>query len=107
MALIPKPAKTFTKDPAAVKPYKLDLAAATNGTGTDDWLLSGDAIDSHTVTADAGLTVNSSGLTDTNTSITAWIAGGTLDRDYDVVFQFVTTDGLTDERTFRFKIRNT
>lgn len=94
------------KGPAAVLDFVCDLAASTNGTGDSDWLAAGETISSHTVTADTGLTVDSSGLTDSNTSITAWLSGGTAGTDYDVVFQFTTSDSRTDEKTMRVKVRN-
>ena len=61
---------TFSKDPDAVLDYKFDWAASTNGSGASDWLADGETISSHTITATTGLTVDSSSLTDTNTSVT-------------------------------------
>ncbi len=94
------------KDPAAVLDFTLDLAGATNSTGPSDWLASGETISSATVTADSGLTVDSSGLTKSNTAVTAWVSGGTDGEDYNLVFQVETSDSRTDERTMRIKVRN-
>jgi hypothetical protein len=90
-------AQEFLKDPAAVLDYKFDWAA---------WLLAdADTIVSHTVTADTGLTVASSSITDSGTSVTAWLSGGTHNTDYSVVCQIVTAT-RTDERTIRIYVRN-
>lgn len=92
------------KDPAAVLDYKFDWAASTNGTGDSDWLVAGETISAHTVTADTGLTVDSSSTDDGATSVVAWLSGGTAGRTYDVVCQITTTDARTDERTMRIKV---
>jgi len=57
--------------------YKFDWKAKTNGSGATDWLAVGETISTYTVTADAGLTKASDSKTDTNTSVTAWLSGGT------------------------------
>ena len=93
----------FYKDPDAVLDYKFDWAALTNGSGTTDWLSTGETISSKTVTATTGLTVDSSEITDTNTSVTAWLSGGTADELYTVTCQIVTSDSRTDERTMTIK----
>lgn len=84
----------FVKDPAAVLDYKFNWA---------DWLGATDTITSHTITADAGITVNSSSTT--TTAVTVWLSGGTADTDYEVVCRIVTTDGRTDERTMTVRVR--
>jgi len=91
----------FTKDPNAVLDYKFDWAASTNSTGNTDWLdtTNSETISSKTVTADSGLTVDSSSITDTNTSVTAWLSGGTVGQQYEVVCQIVTSASRTDERS--------
>lgn len=103
---MPIPAKIITKDPAATLDYKQDLKALTNGTGTEDWLSPAETLTGHSVIVPSGLTLNSSGRTDTNTSITAWISSGVKDEDYEVVFQWTTSAGRTDERTWLFKVRD-
>ena len=91
----------FSKDPDAVLDYKFDWAASTNGSGSSDWLASGETISSHTITATTGLTVDSSSLTDTNTSVTVWLSGGTAGTDYTVTCQIVTSASRTDERSIK------
>ena len=95
-----------TKDPSAVLDYKFDWAAPTNGSGTSDWLASGETITSHTVTVDSGLTKDSDSLTDDDTSVTVWLSGGTVGEDYDMVCQIVTNLSRKDERTMTIRVRN-
>jgi len=94
----------FEKDPNAVLDYKWDWAALTNENGTSDWLGSGETISSKTVTADTGLIVDSSSLTDANTSVTAWLSGGTVGVEYNVVCHITTSDARQDDRTIRIVV---
>ena len=96
---------TFLKDPDAVLDYKFDWAALTNGNGSSDWLQSGETLSSHTIDADTGITVASSALTDTNTSVTVWLSGGTTGTDYAVRCEVVTSGSRTDERTMMVAVR--
>jgi hypothetical protein len=100
-------ASSFVKDPDAGLDYKFDWAASTNGTGSSDWLDTdnSETISSHTVVADTGLTVDSSSLTDTNTSVTAWLSGGVDGTDYDVTCHIVTSASREDDRTITIKCR--
>lgn len=95
----------FVKDPDAVLDYKFDWAASTNGSGTSDWLASGETISSYTITADSGITVDSDTRTDTNTSVTVWLSGGTAGSTYDVACKIVTSDSRTDERTMKIVVQ--
>lgn len=97
--------ETFIKDPDAVLDYKFDWKALTNGTGTSDWLQAAETISGHTITAASGLTVDSSALTDTDTSVTVWLSGGTAGVDYSVACEIVTTAARTDERTMMISVR--
>lgn len=83
----------FTKDPDAVLDYLLDWTA---------WL-SGDTIESHTVTADTGLTVESTSATDT--AVTVWLSGGTAGETYSFTCTIDTAAGRTDDRTSRLRVR--
>ena len=99
----------WIKDPSAILDYKFDWAPLTNGRSgaTSDWLGSGETINSHTITISpsGGLALNAaSTLTDSDTSVTAWLKEGTAEVEYSVVCHIVTTDGRTDERTMRIKV---
>jgi len=98
--------ESFTKDPAAVLDYKFDWAASTNSNGNSDWLATGETISSHSVTATTGITVDSSSITDSSTTVTAWLSGGTAGSAYTVTCQIVTTAGRTDERSITISVQN-
>lgn len=87
--------QAFTKDPDAVLDYRFDWS---------DWLETGDAIATHTVSADTGITVDSSSITDSSTSVTVWLSGGTVGATYDVACLIVTSAGRTDERTVSVRV---
>ena len=89
------------KDPHAILDYKWDFKPLTHAvTGaTSDYLASAETILTATVTADTGLTVNSSAITDTGTSVSAWLSGGTAGTDYTVVCHFTTSASRTDDRS--------
>lgn len=93
------------KDPDAVLDYKFDWKAETNGNGDSDWLASGETISTRTVTVDSGITKDSDALTDTNTSVTVWLSGGTDGADYEVACKIVTSASRTDERTAKVPVR--
>ena len=96
--------KTFIKDPDAILDYKFDWKALTNGTGASDWLVPAETIASHTITADLGITVASSAITDTNTSVTVWLSGGTVGRKHKIACKIVTNVPRTDERTLIIEV---
>ena len=89
-------ASTFIKDPDAVLDFKFDWAG---------WLASGETISARTITPDAGITVDSSSITDTSTTVTVWLSGGTVSQSYKVTCQIVTSASRTDERTMIVRIR--
>lgn len=97
---------TFTKDPNSVLDYKFDWKALTNGSGDSDWLQSSETISSKTVTPSSGITVNSSSITDANTSVTVWLSGGTAGKTYTVTCQIVTSLSRTDERTMTIVVKD-
>jgi hypothetical protein len=81
------------KDPYAILDYSLDWT---------NWMPSGDTITSITVSADAGITIDST--TNTDYIATANISGGTAGNIYNIEFKIVTTNGLRDSRNFRIKV---
>ena len=99
--------KCKLKDPNEVLDFKFDFASLTNGTGGQtDYLESGETITSQTTTAETGITVDSSSITDTNTSVTVWLSGGTVNTVYDITCNAVTSSGRTVERTRNVKVSN-
>lgn len=94
----------FVKDPDAVLDYVFDWAASTNSSGDTDWLASGETISSHSISADTGLTVDSSALSDSNTSVTVWLSGGTAGTMYGVRCRVTTSASRTDDRTIQVRV---
>ena len=88
--------KTFIKDPDAVLDYGFDWSS-------DDWLASGEEIQTSTWTVPAGITKDSDSNTTTTTTI--WLSGGSDGTDYVIANKIVTSDGRTDERSFKILCR--
>lgn len=87
-------ANTFTKDPSAVLDYQIDWTA---------WLGT-DTIVASTWTVATGITKNS----DTNTATTAtiWLSGGTANTAYACTNRITTTGGRTEERTITILVQD-
>ena len=91
------------KDPSAVLDYAFDWTG---------WLAAGEtiAVDSETgeklitITADTGITVDSS--TESDGKIIVWLSGGTAGINYKVACKITTSAGRTDERTIWIKVTN-
>jgi hypothetical protein len=81
------------KDPYAVLDYTLDWT---------NWMPDGDTITSVAVTADSGITIDSTSNTDY--IVTAYISGGTAGTIYNVEYKIDTTNGLKDSSNFRIKV---
>jgi len=89
------------KDPSAVLDYVFDWTG---------WLATGEtiAVDSETgeklitITADTGITVDSS--TESDGKVTVWLSGGTAGINYKVACKITTSAGRTDERTIWIKV---
>lgn len=84
----------YTKDPDAVLDYKWDWSS---------WLAAGETITTSTVTVPAGITKDSA--TNTTTTATVWLSGGTKDTDYAVTNRIVTNQGRTDDRSITIRLR--
>jgi hypothetical protein len=87
------------KDPDAVLDFRWDWAPLTNERGRSDWLASGETITAREIVAETGITVDTSSNTDTGTSVTVWLSGGTAGNDYDVTCRVTTSAGRVDDRT--------
>ena len=91
----------YLKDPSAVLDYVFDWTG---------WLATGEtiAVDSETgeklitITADTGITVDSS--TELDGKIIVWLSGGTAGINYKVACKITTSAGRTDERTIWIKV---
>ena len=94
----------FTKDPNAVLDYATDWAGLTNGSGLTNWLEEDETITAATVTAEAGLTVNSSGIAADGTKVVAWLSGGTVGEVYKVTYHITTSLGRQEDKTIIISI---
>ena len=81
------------KDPSAVLDYAFDWTG---------WLAAGETIVGHTITADTGITVDSS--TELDGKVTVWLSGGTAGKNYKVACKITTSAGRTDERTLWIRV---
>lgn len=90
-------AREYIKDPADVLDYKFDWSA---------WLDDGETISSRTVTVASGLTKDSDSITDTSTSVTVWLSGGTAGTVYDVACLIATSANRTVERSIKIRVEN-
>jgi hypothetical protein len=79
---------TFIKDPNAVLDYQWDWSL---------WLHAAETISSVTVTPAPGIVVDSH--SNTNSTVTVWLSGGTDGNGYSVVCSITTNQGRTDDRT--------
>lgn len=90
-------ASSFIKDPNAVLDYMWDWT---------DWLPAGDTISTADVTLAAGdVVINSE--SNTTSTVTAWISGGTQSTDAQLTARVVTAQGRTDDRTITLHIEQT
>ena len=81
------------KDPSAVLDYVFDWT---------EWLATVETITDYTITADTGITVDSS--TEDAGKVTVWLSGGTAGINYKVACLITTSAGRTDERTIWIKV---
>jgi len=81
------------KDPSAVLDYQFDWSA---------WLGT-DTIASSTWTVPTGITKDSS--SNTTTTATVWLSGGTADTNYECANTIVTASARTDQRTLTIRCR--
>lgn len=82
----------FNKDPQAILDYQIDWSA---------WLVD-DTIATSTWTVPTGITNTTS--SNTTTTATIWLSGGTVGSQYKVVNTIVTAGGRTEERTLKIVV---
>jgi hypothetical protein len=87
---------SFVKDPDATLDYKFDWS---------NWLTGSEIISSFALDVPSGLTLDSS--SNDNTSVTAWISGGTVNTKYAVGCEITTNSSpaRVDERSITIKVR--
>ena len=84
---------TFTKDPSAVLDYEINWATWLDDDtiSTSDWIVP------------VGITEHSS--SNTTTTATIWLSGGTDGKSHEVTNRIVTAAGRTDDRTLTIKMK--
>lgn len=85
---------SFVIDPDAVLDFQFDWS---------EWLSDGEIITAHTVTTGDTITVDSS--THTDTTVTAWVSGGSDKSSATLTCHVLTTAGRQDDRSIRLLIR--
>lgn len=93
------------KDPSADLDYGYDLSPAPTQL-IKPWLAPGELVTSLTVTADTGITVQSSGIYPNATGvpgslILSWLTGCEVGTAYLVRFTFTTSQGRTDTKSIQ------
>ncbi|SAL19744.1 hypothetical protein AWB68_00681 [Caballeronia choica] len=88
-------APSFVKDPVSVLDFQWDWS---------EWLGEGETLSDKDVSADDGVTVNSSSID--GPVVSAWIAGGTSGKSYNVKCKVTTSSGRVDARTISIDVRN-
>lgn len=86
----------FIKDPSAVLPYTVDWT---------EWMQPGDAITAVTWTPQTGITVQTSPApSNTGSTATVWLSGGTAGQTYTVDCLITTSQGLQDARQLTVEV---
>jgi len=88
------PIATFFKDPDAKLDYTVDWS---------EWLATGETLSTSTFTVPAGITKVSE--SNTATTATVRLSGGTASTNYDVINAVTTSSGNEDHRTIRITVR--
>lgn len=94
--------KVFVKDPDDVLDYEVPWADFLSG-GTAALVATPDTIQSVTWTVQAGITKDSS--SNTTTTATIWVSGGTAGQDYQVTCHITTVGGRHADKTLLFQVR--
>ena len=107
------------KDPSDILDYKTDFANTTNGGSKEDFLEVGELITSVSVVVPSGINLHDGiteydgvtrpapQATDTDTSATFWLSGGSHLSNYIVAVTITTTADRTVERSRLIQVRQT
>lgn len=94
------------KDPDDVMDYSYDFKPLTNGRAgaISDYLEEDETISSQTITAEAGITVDSDSEQDGN--VTVWLSGGTAGQKYLVTCKIVTSKSRTKNKSIIIEVES-
>jgi len=105
------------KDPSDILDYKTDFANTTNGGSEEDFLEAGELISDVSVVVPSGINLHdgiteyngvtrpAAQATDTDTSVTFWLSGGTHLDNYIVTVTITTTADRIVERSRLIQVR--
>ena len=94
----------YVKDPDATLDYGFDWnRSATSAAAGSGYLAAAETITTSTWVVASGLTQSNASNTPTTTTI--WLSGGTDGTDYLVTNRIVTSAGRTDDRSFTVRVR--
>ena len=85
--------KPYEKDPEAVLDYLVDWAT---------YLATSETISTSTFTVPSGITKDSE--SNTTTTSTVWLSGGSVDTTYFIECKITTSASRTDERSFYVRV---
>jgi hypothetical protein len=83
------------KDPDATLDWKFDWSL---------WLSDGETISTSSFITSAGITVNSTSATPTNTTI--WLSGGQPGQPYRITNRITTNQGRGDDRSITIRVKD-
>lgn len=86
----------FPKDPTAILDYTVDW---------QDWLQTGETIQTSTWIAPSGITINDD--SNSSSSATVWLSGGTKGKTYRVTNRIVTNQGRDNPRSIFIHVNYT
>lgn len=99
--------ETFQKDPDVIKTLTINwvtpISGLNNGSLNDIGYLQGRTILSSSFIVQSGITNDSDTNTTTSASIT--LSGGTIGQDYLVTNRISISDGNTEDRTIKVQVR--
>lgn len=97
---MPEYLRDFVKDPQAKLDYVIDFL--TNG-----YLAPGETLVTATFTVPVGLVAGDPHpASNTTTTATVWLSGGTPGQEYSVTCHIVTSEDRTDERSINIRVED-
>lgn len=97
----------YTKTPAEILDYTMNWHDTSDST-FDPLFESGETISTSTWSAETGITIGTPASTNTTTTSTVWVSGGTVrDKPYQITNTVATSNGRTYVRTLNIYVVET
>jgi hypothetical protein len=87
----------YIKDPSAKLDYQVDWSS---------WLAASETISTSTWVVQSGITQTTPSPSNTTTTATIWLSGGTAGTEYTITNHIVTNQGREDERSFVVNVQD-